>query len=77
VAPRLRNALIARVVIEQAKGFLRERLDVPVEDAFTLLRRYARSHDDHLTDVARRLIAAPESRPDILAAMAAMNPSPP
>jgi GAF domain-containing protein len=76
VAPRLRNALIARVVIEQAKGFVREKLDVSVEDAFTLLRRYARSNDDHLTDVARRLIAQPESRPELLAAMAAINSSP-
>jgi GAF domain/ANTAR domain len=77
VEPRLRNAITARVVIEQAKGFVRERLDVSVEDAFTLLRQYARANDDHLTDVARRLIAAHESRPAILAAMAAMNSSPP
>jgi hypothetical protein len=76
VAPRLRNALSARVVIEQAKGFVRERLDVSVEDAFALLRRYARSHDDHLTDVARRLIAQPDSRPAILAGIAAINGSP-
>jgi signal transduction protein with GAF and PtsI domain len=76
VAPRLRNAITARVVIEQAKGFVRERLGVPVEDAFRLLRRYARANDDHLTDVARQLIAQPETRPAILAAMAAMNPSP-
>ena len=76
VAPRLRNALSARVVIEQAKGFVRERLEVSVEDAFTLLRRYARTNDDHLTDVARRLIAQPDSRPAILAAMATMNASP-
>lgn len=76
VAPRLRNALAARVVIEQAKGFVREKLDVSVEDAFRLLRRYSRSNDDHLTDVARRLIAQPDSRPGILAAMAAMNASP-
>ena len=76
VAPRLRNALSARVVIEQAKGFVRERLAVSVEDAFTLLRRYARTNDDHLTDVARRLIAQPDARPAILAAMATMNASP-
>jgi AmiR/NasT family two-component response regulator len=76
VTPRLRNALSARVVIEQAKGFVREILDVSVEDAFTLLRHYARSNGDHLTDVARRLIAQPDSRPPILTAMAAMNASP-
>jgi hypothetical protein len=76
VAPRLRSALAARVVVEQAKGFVRERLDMSVEDAFALLRRFARSHDDHLTEVARRLIAQPDSRPAILAAIAAMNASP-
>jgi hypothetical protein len=73
VLPRLRTALAARLVVEQAKGFLRERLDVSVEDAFTLLRRYARSHDDHLTDVSRGLIAQPDCRPAILVAMTAMK----
>ncbi|MGO9153587.1 GAF and ANTAR domain-containing protein [Mycobacterium sp.] len=73
VVPRLRTALAARLVVEQAKGFLRERLDVSVQDAFTLLRRYARSYDDHLTDVSRRLIAEPDCRPTILAAMATMK----
>jgi transcriptional regulator with GAF, ATPase, and Fis domain len=77
VVPRLRTALAARLVVEQAKGFLRERLDVAVEDAFTLLRRYARSHGDHLTAVSRRLIARPDSRPAILAAMATMKVAPP
>jgi hypothetical protein len=77
VVPRLRTALAARLVVEQAKGFLRERLDVAVEDAFTLLRRYARSHGDHLTAVSRRLIIQPDSRPAILAAMATMKVAPP
>jgi ANTAR domain len=77
VLPRLRNALTARLVVEQAKGFLRERLNVPVEDAFALLRRYARSHDDHLSDVARRLIAEPDCRPAILGAMTTMSAAPP
>jgi transcriptional regulator with GAF, ATPase, and Fis domain len=77
VVPRLRTALAARLVVEQAKGFLRERLDVPVEHAFRLLRRYARSHGDHLTAVSRRLIGEPDARPAILAAMATMNAAPP
>jgi GAF domain/ANTAR domain len=77
VLPRLRNALTARLIVEQAKGFLRERLNVSVEDAFALLRRYARSHDDHLSDVARRLIGEPDSRPAILAAMTTMDAAPP
>ncbi len=77
VVPRLRTALTARLVVEQAKGFLRERLNVSVADAFTLLRRYARSHNYHLTDVARRLIAQPDSRPEILAAITTMKAAPP
>jgi GAF domain-containing protein/ANTAR domain-containing protein len=76
VGPRLRNALTARIVIEQAKGFVRERLDVSAEDAFALLRRYARANDDHLTDVARRLITSPDSRPALLASMVMLNSSP-
>ena len=69
VIPRLRTALISRVVVEQAKGYLRERLNVSVEDAFKLLRRYARTNSDHLTEVARRLITDPDGRQPILAAL--------
>jgi GAF domain-containing protein len=69
VLPLLRTALTSRVVVEQAKGFLRERLDVSVEDAFELLRSYARSHGDHLTEVSRRLMTEPGARPPILAAI--------
>jgi hypothetical protein len=69
VGPRLRTALRSRVVVEQAKGFLRGRLDVSVEDAFTLLRRYAHTHDEHMTRVSRRLITVREDREAILASM--------
>jgi GAF domain-containing protein len=70
VLPRLQNALESRVAVEQAKGFLRERLDVSVETAFTLLRRYGRTHDEHMTAVARRLMSRPTERQPILDAMA-------
>lgn len=69
VLPQLRAALNSRVVVEQAKGFLRHSLGVSVEEAFGLLRRYARTHGDHLTEVSRRLIAQPEARPQILTAI--------
>jgi transcriptional regulator with GAF, ATPase, and Fis domain len=77
VTPQLRAALISRVVVEQAKGFLREVLDVSVEHAFTLLRTYARTHNDHLTAVARRLMTDRHSRPLLLAAMSEMVTAPP
>ena len=77
VTPQLRAALISRVVVEQAKGFLRESLDISVEHAFTLLRRYARTHNEHLTEVARRLMTDRDSRPMLLAAIAEIATAPP
>ena len=70
VMPQLRSALTSRILVEQAKGFLRESLDVSVEQAFQLLRSYARTHGDHLTDVARRLMTDRQARPALLAAIA-------
>lgn len=72
VPPQLRAALVCRVVVEQAKGFLRERLDVSVEQAFALLRHYARNHGDHMTLVSRRLMTEPDAREEILTAMTQM-----
>jgi hypothetical protein len=69
VLPQLRSALARRVIVEQAKGFLRERLDVSVEHAFGLLRTYARRQNQHLTDVARRLLTERQSRPEMLRAL--------
>jgi GAF domain-containing protein len=69
VMPQLRSALASRVIVEQAKGFVREILDVPVEEAFTLLRSYARTNREHLTDVARRLLTDRHARPVLIAAI--------
>jgi GAF domain-containing protein len=77
VMPPLRSALAGRILVEQAKGFLRERLDVSVEDAFTLLRTYSRVHGEHLTDVARRLMTERKSRPVILAGLSELAAAPP
>jgi ANTAR domain/GAF domain len=66
VIPQLRSALTSHVVVEQAKGFLRQRLGLSVDDAFALLRRYARTHGEHLTDVARQLISDPGARPALI-----------
>ena len=69
VLPHLRSALASGVVVDQAKGFLRERLGLTVGEAFTLLRGYARSTGIHLTDLARQLISQPAARPALLAAL--------
>ena len=58
-AGELQRALNSRVVIEQAKGMLAERVDVDMDEAFQLLRRLARDNNQRLTDVARHLINTP------------------
>jgi hypothetical protein len=63
------------IVVEQAKGFLREVLDISVDDAYDLLRRYAQTNDDQLTTrMSRQLITEPNSRPAILAAIGRSRP---
>ena len=59
-------------VVEQAKGFLHEILDISVEDASGLLRRYAQARDDQLTRVSQQLVTGSNRRPAILAAMRQM-----
>jgi GAF domain-containing protein len=53
---QLQAALNSRVIIEQAKGMLAEYLQTTMDDAFQLLRNYARSHNRKLTDAARDVI---------------------
>ncbi|QDQ15552.1 GAF and ANTAR domain-containing protein [Streptomyces spectabilis] len=53
---QLQTALNSRVLIEQAKGKLAERHNMDMEQAFTALRGYARSHNRRLSDVARAFI---------------------
>ena len=56
LAEQLPAALNSRVVIEQAKGKLAERLSVDMDQAFMMLRDYARNSNQHLTDVARNFV---------------------
>lgn len=53
---QLQNALTSRIVIEQAKGILAERWQVRVDEAFTAMRSYARSHHARLDEVSRLVI---------------------
>ena len=52
VAEQLQAALHSRVMIEQAKGILAERHAVTPDEAFLVLRRYARNHNRPLTTLA-------------------------
>jgi GAF domain-containing protein len=60
---QLQTALNSRVLIEQAKGVLAERLHVDVADAFTLLRQAARSHNRSLSALARSVVDGTEQVP--------------
>ena len=53
---QLTQALNSRVVIEQAKGMVAERLELDMERAFTLLRNHARNHNLRLADVSNAVI---------------------
>jgi len=64
---QLQTALDSRVVIEQAKGVIAHTHDIDVEDAFGVLRRYARTNHRPLGDVAaavvQRTLAIPRPSP--------------
>ena len=53
---QLQTALNSRVAIEQAKGYLSQRLGVTMQDAFHLLRKHARSHNRRLNEVAADVV---------------------
>jgi GAF domain-containing protein len=53
---QLSEALTSRIVIEQAKGMIGERRQVPMEEAFVLLRHHARRNNRRLADVARSIV---------------------
>ncbi|MEH0824212.1 MULTISPECIES: GAF and ANTAR domain-containing protein [unclassified Micromonospora] len=60
---QLQTALNSRVLIEQAKGVLAERLQVDVGEAFALLRSGARSHNRRLSDLAQAIVDGSEPLP--------------
>lgn len=60
VTEQLQHALNSRVLIEQAKGLLAERLKISVAEAFELLRRAARSRNRRLSDLALAIIDGTE-----------------
>ena len=56
VNDQLQRALNSRIVIEQAKGVIAHTANVSIEQAFVLLRSYARSHNQPLSDVSKDVV---------------------
>jgi GAF domain-containing protein len=57
VTGQLQVALNSRVIIEQAKGILAERMRVTPDQAFIVLRAYSRNHNYPLTQLAADVIS--------------------
>jgi hypothetical protein len=72
-AEQLQEALSSRIVIEQAKGVLRERLGLSVETAFELLRLAARGSRLKLHSLAADVVGSP-STPEAIVLELARRP---
>ncbi|MBN1170703.1 MAG: GAF and ANTAR domain-containing protein [Micromonosporaceae bacterium] len=60
---QLQTALNSRILIEQAKGVLAERLQLDMADAFSMLRTSARSNNRRLSDLAQAIVNGSEPIP--------------
>jgi AmiR/NasT family two-component response regulator len=67
---QLERALESRVVIEQAKGVLAERLGVSIDKAFEILRYAARSARIGLHELAQQVVEQPRTPSAVVAALA-------
>jgi cell division septum initiation protein DivIVA len=67
---QLEEALESRIVIEQAKGVLAERLAISVGEAFDILRYAARSHRIKLRDLAARVVDESQTPAPVVVAIA-------
>jgi GAF domain-containing protein len=62
---QLQAALNSRIVIEQAKGAIAQARGVSVDEAFSMLRNYARRTNRRLVDIAHTVVADPDSLPEL------------
>ena len=62
---QLQGALNSRIIIEQAKGATAQARGITVDQAFTLIRDYARRTNRRLGDVAHTIVTDPTSLPDL------------
>jgi GAF domain-containing protein len=67
VSAQLQGALTSRILIEQAKGVLAERRRIHVDEAFAVLRGYARDHNMLLSELASTIVQGSGDYPDLFA----------
>ncbi|GAA2888096.1 transcriptional regulator [Actinoplanes cyaneus] len=65
LAQQLQTALNSRILIEQAKGAIAHAHHISGDEAFILLRAYARRTNQRLKDVARQAVTDPSTLPEI------------
>lgn len=73
VIEQLETALATRVLIEQAKGVLAERMNTTVDSAFALLRGYARHHRLRLAGLAAAVVQGTADIPALAADTAGVS----
>jgi GAF domain-containing protein len=56
LSEQLQYALNSRVIIEQAKGAIAQKLDLNTDEAFSALRRYSRNNNQRLVDTATAIV---------------------
>jgi hypothetical protein len=74
LAGQLQGALNSRIVVEQAKGIVAERLQVGMDEAFDLIRGYSRGQRRRLSEVAVALISGSLKAADLAKTRAASEP---
>ena len=66
VEGQLQEALHSRISIEQAKGVISERMDIPMDAAFEIMRGYSRNYNQKLRDVARDVVGGTLPASDLI-----------
>lgn len=66
LAGQLQTALNSRVVIEQAKGIIAERLGCDVDEAFQTLRQFSRNNNFQLRSAAAEVVAGELTAEDLV-----------
>jgi len=62
---QLQGALNSRIAIEQAKGAIAQMQGITVDEAFAVIRAYARSHNHRLIDLAHTIVTDLASLPEL------------